>query len=101
MIGLVNVASGRATPIASIATAIAEEMNKAHLLRLGAIEPKPDEPPLVVADVGRLRDELGFRPSYSLQTGLRQTIRWWTKRAGRDRCQTPDHVWDDDGVCTT
>jgi nucleoside-diphosphate-sugar epimerase len=83
--GPINLASGIAAPIASIATAIAEEMNRVHLLRLGAIETRLDEPPIVVADISRLRDELGFRPSYSLETGLRQTIRWWTEHGSLDR----------------
>ena len=32
-----------------------------------------------VADVGRLRDEVGFTPAYSLQEGLQQTIAWWSQ----------------------
>jgi len=83
--GPINVATGIAVPIASIATSIAEEMKKTHLLRLGAIETKHDEPPIVVADISRLRDELGFCPEYSLETGLRQTIRWWAEHGSQDR----------------
>ena len=36
----------------------------------------------VIADVGRLRDEVGFRPRYSLQDGIAQTIEHM-KSAGR------------------
>jgi len=36
----------------------------------------------LIADVGRLRDEVGFRPRYSLQDGIAQTIEHM-KSAGR------------------
>jgi nucleoside-diphosphate-sugar epimerase len=35
------------------------------------------EPPLLVADVQRLRDEVGWRPSRALDEGLRDTVEWW------------------------
>jgi nucleoside-diphosphate-sugar epimerase len=80
VVGPVNVASGDAISVASIATAIAELLGKRHLLRLGAISAKTAEQPLVVADVERLRNELGCRPQYSVHEGLVETIHWWRER---------------------
>jgi nucleoside-diphosphate-sugar epimerase len=75
--GTVNVASGLAPTVASIARFIAAELGQSDLLRLGAIAQSPGEAPLVVADVDRLRSEIGFRPRFSLEAGLTDTIRWW------------------------
>lgn len=83
MVGPVNVASGTTISVASIATAIADVMDKRHLLRLGAIQPTSAEPPLVVADVGRLQNELGFHPQHSLKAGLMETIKWWSECVNR------------------
>jgi hypothetical protein len=66
-----------------VATAIADVMDKRHLLRLGAIQPTSAEPPLVVADVGRLQNELGFHPQHSLKAGLMETIKWWSECVNR------------------
>ena len=59
---------------------IAELVGRPDLVELGALEAAADEPPLLVADVGRLRDEVGWSPSRSLDEGLRDTVEWWRLR---------------------
>ncbi len=76
--GAVNVASGVAPPVAEIAQTIGEFMGRTELLRLGALESPPDEPPLVVAAVDRLRDEVGFEPSFALSDGVAATVAHWS-----------------------
>lgn len=73
--GAVNIASGEPVKLAALLSRIGEELGRSDLLAFGAI-PAPDEPPLVFADVRRLRDEVGFTPSYDLSTGLRDAIGW-------------------------
>ena len=46
------------------------------LLRLGAIPAAADDPQALVADVARLRDEVGWRPTHDLTEGLRLTVEW-------------------------
>jgi nucleoside-diphosphate-sugar epimerase len=88
--GSINVGSGTAPSIASIATQIAELMDKPHLLRMGGLAGTTAEAPLVVADVRRLQDEIGFRPRIDLTSGLGATIRWWTERAEREAVEQSD-----------
>jgi nucleoside-diphosphate-sugar epimerase len=38
---------------------------------------RPGEPPELVGDVGRLRDEVGFTPAIGLREGLERTVSWW------------------------
>jgi nucleoside-diphosphate-sugar epimerase len=75
--GAINVGSGRATLLAEIAQMIALRMNKPKLLKLGAKVDQVGEPPVIVADVERLWNEVGFSPRIRLEEGLKHTIQWW------------------------
>jgi nucleoside-diphosphate-sugar epimerase len=72
--GAVNIASGTAVPLKQVIHSIADHMNKRDLIQLGAVPAPAGEPEALIADIGRLRDEVGFRPRYSLQDGIAQTI---------------------------
>ncbi len=72
--GAVNVASGVPVTLAEVVTAIGDITGRGDLLRLGAIPAAPGDPALLVADAGRLRDEVGWRPRHDLREGLELTI---------------------------
>ncbi len=72
--GAVNVASGIPVTLAEVVTTIGEITGRGDLLRLGAIPAAPGDPALLVADAGRLRDEVGWRPRHDLREGLEMTI---------------------------
>jgi nucleoside-diphosphate-sugar epimerase len=73
----VNIASGQPVALRELIYEIAAKFNRDDLIQLGAVSTPPDEPPLLVADVRCLHDELGWTPKYDLDTGLEQTIDWW------------------------
>lgn len=73
----VNIASGQPVALRELIYGIAAKFNRDDLIQLGAVSTPPDEPPLLVADVRCLHDELGWTPKYDLDTGLEQTIDWW------------------------
>jgi len=75
--GPVNIASGEAVAIRDVVNKISTKLGRPELLRLGARITSPEEPPLLLADVGRLNKELGWRPSFGLDSGLDETIAWW------------------------
>jgi len=72
--GAVNIASGVSAPLKEVIHAIADHLNKRDLVRLGAVPAPAGEPDALIADVGRLRDEVGFRPRLGLKQGIAQTI---------------------------
>lgn len=72
--GPVNIASGTAVTVRSIVERIAALIGTGRL-ELGALP--ADHPPLLGADVRRLRDEVGFRPELDPDQRLRETIAWW------------------------
>jgi nucleoside-diphosphate-sugar epimerase len=81
-VGPVNVASGQRVELREIAERIAAALGRPQLLRVGERPTPPDEPPSLLADVTRLRDQVGFRASLDLDAGLAQTIAWWRDRLG-------------------
>jgi nucleoside-diphosphate-sugar epimerase len=76
--GAVNIGSGMAVPLRDIIFGLADEAGGRDLIRLGAIPVPADEPPMIAADIRRLRDEVGWQPSIRLKQGLAETARWWS-----------------------
>jgi nucleoside-diphosphate-sugar epimerase len=78
--GAVNIASGSDVTLREVAELIAQELDRRQLLQVGASPMRPGEPPALIADVGRLRDEVGWSPALGLRDGLADAIAWWRGR---------------------
>ena len=78
--GVFNIGSGVATPIREVAGILGEAAGRSDLIKFGVRPSPPDEIPQLVADVGALRDAIGFIPKFNLDTGLSQTYEWWRSR---------------------
>jgi nucleoside-diphosphate-sugar epimerase len=74
--GAVNVASGEPVTVARVVDELAAAAGRPELLRPGALPEREGDPPRLVADVTRLRDEAGFVPRIDLADGLRSTLEW-------------------------
>jgi nucleoside-diphosphate-sugar epimerase len=72
--GPVNIASGEAVSLRDVVYTIADKLNRRDLVRLGYVSSNINEPAKMIADVGRLRDEVGFVPSFELEQGIALTI---------------------------
>jgi nucleoside-diphosphate-sugar epimerase len=79
--GPVNVASGAGCSIREVVEALAAIAGRPDLLRVGARPDRPGEPPRLVGDATRLREEVGWRPAQSLEEGLAATLAWWRAQA--------------------
>ncbi len=75
--GAVNVASGEPTGIRDLVQALADAAGRPDLVELGALPASPTEPAELLADVTRLRDEIGWTPPASLGQRAADTISWW------------------------
>lgn len=75
--GAVNVASGSATPLREVGEALGRLAGREDLLGWGDLPPREGDPRIVVADVTRAREALGFEPTVALDGGLRLT---WEER---------------------
>jgi nucleoside-diphosphate-sugar epimerase len=75
--GPVNIATGNPVRIKDVVSIIAAKMNAEHLVRFGAIPTSPDDPPLLVADIRRIKNEVKWSPNLGLDQGIDHTIEWW------------------------
>lgn len=78
-VGPVNLASGRPVRVRELVEALAAAAGRPELVRLGALPANPREPSELLADVARLRNEVGWVPSATLEQRAADTIAWWRK----------------------
>jgi len=78
--GPVNIASGCPVVLKDIIYKIANKLGQQDLVELGALPTSANDPLLLVGDVSRLSDEVGWRPQYDLDRGMEQTLSWWNYR---------------------
>jgi nucleoside-diphosphate-sugar epimerase len=80
--GPVNMASGVPARVRDLIAALAQAAGRPDLVVLGGRPGPANEPALLTADVTRLRDEVGWVPSTSLDEAARDTVAWWRGQPG-------------------
>jgi len=76
VLGAVNIGSGEPVTVGGIVEAIAEQVGRPELVEWGA-RPRPEgDPDALLADVRRLRREVGFGARVTLADGLAATVQW-------------------------
>ena len=78
--GPVNIGSDEAVSVAELIQRIGRHLGRCDLLRLGALPTPVHEPAVLLPAVHRLRDEVKWRPRFSLDDGLSDVIDWWRGR---------------------
>lgn len=81
--GAINIGSGVGPSLREVAEAIARHIGRDELLRVGAVPMGASDPPALLADVSRLRDELGWNPKIELSDGLDDVIAWWQEHVAQ------------------
>jgi nucleoside-diphosphate-sugar epimerase len=82
VVGPVNIASGVGVTVGEVVAEIVRLVGRPELVQSGALPERDGDPPLLLADVTRLHDEVGFRPRWTLTEGLAATVRWWQANQG-------------------
>jgi nucleoside-diphosphate-sugar epimerase len=72
--GAFNIGTGRPTAIRSVIAYLAERRGGGHLLRFGAIDPPPGEPPVLVADMSKVAARLGWSAPTPIEAGLDRVL---------------------------
>ena len=75
--GALNIGSGEPVSVRTIVELIGKTLERRDHIAYGTIQNDPNDPPLLVADVRRLRNEIGWRPSSTLLEALPRTVEWW------------------------
>lgn len=78
--GPVNIGSGQAIKVRTLAETVAQHLQREEKLALGALPSDPQEPPLLLADIRRLASEVGWKPSLTLKEGVAKTCEWWRSK---------------------
>lgn len=79
--GPVNIGSGQIVRLRELICETAELAGDGSLVRLGARNAPKGEPLVLIPSVVRLREEVGWKPRFSLTEGLTRCIEFW--RAAR------------------
>ena len=75
--GAVNVGTGEAVRVRDLVETIARELHGEERVLYGVLPMRENDPPLLVADARRLREEAGWTPRYDLASGVKDTIAYW------------------------
>lgn len=78
--GPVNIASGTPIRVADLALRLGQLAGHPELVKIGALPDRPNEPLLICADVDRLRNEVGYVPTRTLDDALTETLCYWRMR---------------------
>jgi nucleoside-diphosphate-sugar epimerase len=79
--GIVNIGSGEPVALRTVASAIAEALDAKDRIDFGAFPSSLNDPLILIPNVSRLRDELGWTPGWSLHHGIVDAIDWWRRRS--------------------
>ncbi len=77
--GPINIASGEATRLADAVAMIAKILNTEDLVQYGQSFARNNDPPIIVGDITKLKNELGYLKTTTLEKGLEETVAWWKK----------------------
>jgi nucleoside-diphosphate-sugar epimerase len=77
--GPVNLGSGDGTAVRDVVAAVGSATGRAELIRYGALPAREGDPDEVVADVTRLREEVGFTPQVGVEEGVARAVDWWRR----------------------
>lgn len=75
--GPVNIASGEAVSLKTVINRIGLKIGNPDMISFGAIPASDNDPPMILADTRRLKNDVGWKQKYSLDTGLDNVINWW------------------------
>lgn len=75
--GPINVGSGIPLTIRELVMTIANKIDPTARPRFAKEPETPTSASIVVPDIARLREEVGWKPSRSLSLGLSETADWW------------------------
>lgn len=79
--GALNVGSGNGLRLGDVAKLAGDLLGRPDLLRLGALPKPAGEPPAIVANISRLIQATGLRPSHGINDTVIDAIEFWRRAA--------------------
>lgn len=75
--GGIDIGSGQGGILKDIFKIIEWQTNTKGLVKLGMVQVSPNEPKEIVANSDILMKEVGWKPNYTIEKGIIETIEWW------------------------
>jgi nucleoside-diphosphate-sugar epimerase len=75
--GAYNIAASTPTTIREIVELLGKITGRSELLQIGALPARANDAPLVLGDGRRTLNVTGWKPRFTLETGLSSTVDWW------------------------
>ncbi len=79
--GTVNIGSGKPISLRHLIGVLAETIGAPEMVEFGALPPRPGDPPVLLPNVQRLQEEVGWQPRLTLEEGLQRTVSWWREHS--------------------
>jgi nucleoside-diphosphate-sugar epimerase len=76
----VNIASGNPLTIREVIETLADHIGRSQFVDFDVLPTPANDPPRLTASVQRLKSEVQWAPSLSLQAGIADTVSWWRKQ---------------------
>jgi len=90
LVGALNIASGEAVSVKSVVEEVGAQLDRKDLIRLGARTMPATDPALLIADVTRLQNELGWQQRTTLTDGIAATIAYWSHAGSEEDLNARD-----------
>ena len=81
-LGAINIANGQAVKLKYVVEFVAKAVGAENLVQYRPNSANGTEPAVLVADVKKLKDEIGHVAPTSLEDGLERSIGWWREKLG-------------------
>lgn len=78
--GAVNIGSGTPVTTRKIVETVASACGRPDGVEFGALPSRPGEPTFICANITKLQQATGWQPLFTLESGIRDTVEWWTER---------------------
>lgn len=75
--GAYNIAAGTSTTIREIVELLGKITGRSDLLQIGVLPARVNDVPLVVGGGRGTLNDIGWKPSFTLEAGLSATVDWW------------------------
>lgn len=77
VVGPVNISTGRTVSLREIVLTAAHYIGASELVAFGALSAPVGEPPILIGDNQRLKNEVGWSGQRDIALGVKQTVDWW------------------------
>ena len=78
---VINIGTGVQRTLRDIYESVVRETGSSSKMKVDAYEKQVFDTNMWVADISKMKSKLGLTPKYSLEDGMRETVKWFSSYA--------------------